>query len=582
MKCEKCGFINEEGKDFCEQCNEALVVEEKENLIDKAEEKIIEAEYVAEDLKEAIVEKSEETFIKDQYIAEDIVEKVEEEVKGEKKVLSPEDKKKRNLKFSFFGLLLAFIVVVALLYKPIGFSITYNIGKWTNSTTFLELATRIDKRSDAVALLVNNIEGDLKNLESGDFDGRIKIYERLSKVDTNRTKIYKNYITGYYALKAISFIPDDLEKARETAKKGFEETENALLTSVENTCDVVEEYIEQFGTFKIGQLGEEDLEDINISEYIMMFVNSRDAADTSNYKSEDEALSTVKEAAEKSIKESKILLHLFNTGNYTVDMDVIMQQIDTLNQNYENSFPGDTGREDFKARLINDFDEYKTMYFKILISSMMIESHALNIEVSDEDINKLYEESPYMYDRFRLQILELSKVDEEGNSLSNAETKKKRELAEKLLKELNNGADFDKILDENTENQVHGNPEAGADYSRSIYTIQYGDDNSYGIFGDKEQDFFEWADTSKEDEYFMFEGDDFILILKVLNRETINDDTFEGKSLRTRFIPYVQQTKMNDLMADWLEDPKYDLILDDDLVKRVIDEKGLIKSEVAE
>lgn len=187
-------------------------------------------------------------------------------------------------------------------------------------------------------------------------------------------------------------------------------------------------------------------------------------------------------------------------------------------------------------------EKFRTEYLK---------QHYTPPEITEAEIRAEYENNAKQYDRAEISYIWLSKFDENGTTLSEDQIDAKKDTAEKVLREIRNGKDMDKLIAEYSEEDAED-----TDETRGKLTVNSSSYLQYPYFSD----LFDFALEGKAGDSDIVDTDKVIFVVRI-DRHTTLDDVRD--TVKSNLASAKENEWYNNELEKWSSDTKYNIIKND-------------------
>ena len=160
---------------------------------------------------------------------------------------------------------------------------------------------------------------------------------------------------------------------------------------------------------------------------------------------------------------------------------------------------------------LNTFGVTKSQFMAYQCEMELARKLALNytegFECTDEELEKCYNENKSMFNSKTIQAILVRAVDEENNALTGEQRLMKKDLAESILKQAEDGENFTSLVNNYSDDTTKAQ-------NQGIFMIQDGGTSALA----------KWANSAKKDSMDIVEDEKSFYIVKC-----INDGTFESR-----------------------------------------------------
>ena len=256
-------------------------------------------------------------------------------------------------------------------------------------------------------------------------------------------------------------------------------------------------------------------------------------------------LSAIEEAKRRALdglKEQKIMVNKAKEYNLKLekeDNDYIEERVDQLiSSNGNSKSKANKYLEDIYGITLS---EYKKMNEDVILASKAYQKELENLNLTDEDYKKVYEDNKSSYDTVTVRHILISTLDPETNKPVDEEKKKEaEEKAKEIMERIKAGEDMKKLAKEFSDDKPAVEENEG-EYKFNKY-------DSYV------PEFMDWAFNASVGDIDIVETYYGYHVMRLENRESTNFEDVKD-NIKTE----VDDEKFAEKMEEWKKDPKYDV-----------------------
>ncbi len=275
-----------------------------------------------------------------------------------------------------------------------------------------------------------------------------------------------------------------------------------------------------------------------------------------------DAKEVAKQRALDSVKEYKVQLMKANeNGIFLNDNDLkrveestnqFLNSIAQASQMLAGSIDNVKGTEEAIKEMYGiSISECKTIFKNLRLIYKFIEEEQKKMTVTDEEMKTRYDEDKDIFDTVKVRQILLSTWNSESKEpMTDEEKKEVYKRAEEILEKIDQGEDMEDMA-------VELSDDAGAEKNKGLIEVDYSK-----TLIDELEPFTSWAVKNKIGDTGIVETDYGYHISRIEERTNYAEATIKVKNV-------ILSERYEDILSEWVKEPKYDIIKNDFALKRV-------------